>query len=832
MGSLGAIEGMTLADNPNLSPASGPFPDPQALLDQSLQPNASTSSLQSFSSYQSGLESFGPQQASFTDGNAVQTTEQFSGPQAMDGVAHGSTLQNQRQQQPSQPIIPQLAVSDAYPGTNLTFEQILQHISSEGSQPGHAPGANQSPFPPSSQQHEHERNVHPMPWTHHQNASAPDIVAPPWQPGTTDANKTPFGANDFPGTQPSQSATQTAFTGGLSPRPIPTFAPVRQPTREDSFDKLKKYLKLDVNMAYSGPQDDSPTTSGMRKRSASDAGPGLLGLTTSENADGGAFGSGKVIAEPANFSEMMNAKQGLSSAEHVDGSTVAMPMFASANGPAGHQWGQAPPHQGQGFAGGQVANGSSNVGPMRSAAYSSLAREAGAGTPYSAVRPSHAQRGSSVASTSSSGADSQHLAPGGTAGGWAFPGRPASAVRNVSPHGQRRMANLPAGHRRAAQSEDLSGRSYNRDASDFLRTITAPDGSLAPPGAAAYAGPVGSPHFGATPGSNGTAVRPQQTYQTSYDRLNERGDGSGMSPTAFQRSPQQPYLPPATYASLQAGSPTEGSNSPSPRPSAHSPAYSSGGATAGSPAFSPPNRSGGSPPSRGHSPSGYSQTALPTYTTIAPRRSNGGASSPSGLSPSLITPAVQNVTTSATQAASASRRKNDAQFVCPVPGCGSHFTRQFNLRSHLRSHADERPFKCPAQGCTKAFARAHDAKRHYDTLHLSVKKYVCEHCGRQFARLDALHRHLKPDSGLCAEKAADQAAARGETYTGMGGSSSSVQDSTAASSSSSKDSFTSANDDAKLDVHASAGSEQDHPRRGDGAATATSTASGFTGHVL
>lgn len=38
------------------------------------------------------------------------------------------------------------------------------------------------------------------------------------------------------------------------------------------------------------------------------------------------------------------------------------------------------------------------------------------------------------------------------------------------------------------------------------------------------------------------------------------------------------------------------------------------------------------------------------------------------------------VTTTATQAASASRRRNEAHFVCPVPGCGSTFTRRFNLR--------------------------------------------------------------------------------------------------------------------------------------------------------
>lgn len=71
----------------------------------------------------------------------------------------------------------------------------------------------------------------------------------------------------------------------------------------------------------------------------------------------------------------------------------------------------------------------------------------------------------------------------------------------------------------------------------------------------------------------------------------------------------------------------------------------------------------------------------------------GRASSPDGaLSESSVAPyrslrlppilqvEKQHVTTSATQAASASRRRNDALFKCPVPGCGSTFTRRFNLR--------------------------------------------------------------------------------------------------------------------------------------------------------
>jgi len=39
-----------------------------------------------------------------------------------------------------------------------------------------------------------------------------------------------------------------------------------------------------------------------------------------------------------------------------------------------------------------------------------------------------------------------------------------------------------------------------------------------------------------------------------------------------------------------------------------------------------------------------------------------------------------NVTTTATAEASERRRKTDANFACPVPGCGSTFTRHFNLK--------------------------------------------------------------------------------------------------------------------------------------------------------
>ncbi|PKC07296.1 hypothetical protein RhiirA5_262387, partial [Rhizophagus irregularis] len=86
------------------------------------------------------------------------------------------------------------------------------------------------------------------------------------------------------------------------------------------------------------------------------------------------------------------------------------------------------------------------------------------------------------------------------------------------------------------------------------------------------------------------------------------------------------------------------------------------------------------------------------------------------------------------------KSKTAAPFACPYEDCPKTFTRQYNLKSHLRTHTDERPFLCGYQGCMRAFARQHDRKRHYN-LHLGFKPHVCSHCSRAFARLDALNRH-------------------------------------------------------------------------------------------
>ncbi|TIA91791.1 hypothetical protein E3P99_00935 [Wallemia hederae] len=141
-----------------------------------------------------------------------------------------------------------------------------------------------------------------------------------------------------------------------------------------------------------------------------------------------------------------------------------------------------------------------------------------------------------------------------------------------------------------------------------------------------------------------------------------------------------------------------------------------------------------------------------------PTATNHAASAARGGTLNNMPILTTNPTTARTRIASSSRRKQPIDgkapkvFVCEVPGCGSSFTRHFNLKGHMRSHTNERPFVCSFDGCGRAFARQHDRKRH-EALHNDDRPFKCLGCDKKFARIDGLVRHHKSENGReCSSK--------------------------------------------------------------------------------
>jgi len=95
-------------------------------------------------------------------------------------------------------------------------------------------------------------------------------------------------------------------------------------------------------------------------------------------------------------------------------------------------------------------------------------------------------------------------------------------------------------------------------------------------------------------------------------------------------------------------------------------------------------------------------------------------------------------------------KSQPSHYKCDFPNCTATFTRPYNLKSHKRTHTNERPYACPHEGCNKTFARHHDRNRHAK-LHMGLKPYSCPHCKKCFARQDALIRHSKIENAPCSQ---------------------------------------------------------------------------------
>jgi uncharacterized Zn-finger protein len=90
------------------------------------------------------------------------------------------------------------------------------------------------------------------------------------------------------------------------------------------------------------------------------------------------------------------------------------------------------------------------------------------------------------------------------------------------------------------------------------------------------------------------------------------------------------------------------------------------------------------------------------------------------------------------------KESHSGHYPCSEPNCTKVFSRPYNLKSHLRTHTNEKPFECDYKKCGWKFSRIHDLKRHV-LKHTGVQPHGCEFCHKRFARSDALKRHWKVD---------------------------------------------------------------------------------------
>ncbi|KAI8814963.1 hypothetical protein BJ742DRAFT_196156 [Cladochytrium replicatum] len=80
-----------------------------------------------------------------------------------------------------------------------------------------------------------------------------------------------------------------------------------------------------------------------------------------------------------------------------------------------------------------------------------------------------------------------------------------------------------------------------------------------------------------------------------------------------------------------------------------------------------------------------------------------------------------------------------AKYKCTFDGCTKVFTRNYNLKSHMKIHTGAKLHCCDY--CPSKFTRGHDLRRHA-RLHTNERPFGCPRCSASFSRSDALRRHL------------------------------------------------------------------------------------------
>ncbi|CAI6338208.1 unnamed protein product [Periconia digitata] len=260
-----------------------------------------------------------------------------------------------------------------------------------------------------------------------------------------------------------------------------------------------------------------------------------------------------------------------------------------------------------------------------------------------------------------------------------------------------------------------------------------------------------------------------------FPTINQAGPEFGQADTMSPPEINIDFAPPSRQASFEPPKPELQTDALSPpdrsrsrnRIRAKSDPFSSASARASTPGV----ESVGS--NRSLSPAAAKTSRSPSPATKSSRRSSTSSVPHRDYILDLADPSRPTNVTPDGAGGPKRTQKHPATFQCTL--CPKRFTRAYNLRSHLRTHTDERPFVCSV--CGKAFARQHDRKRH-EGLHSGEKKFRCHGplkegnhwgCGRRFARADALGRHFRSEAGrvcirpLLEEEAQEKAGWDGQT---------------------------------------------------------------------